>query len=361
MGRSAPSSRSRSASSDRASSIAKNGLPPETSWTRRSVARGNDVPRDRTTTSCIASASSAPIATCSTSTSARPSPSGGSASGADRWARRIPRGVSLTRRNANASARADAPSSHWTSSIARSVGPRWATSLSTDRNAAPTARSSGGAPSASSRSSAMRSAFSCGAGSPRATSSRTSATMSASPVKARPASASTGRVTSTLESLLARGVDSRGPDGRLADARLPLEHEDRDAPASAVDEPRHRSELDVPTNDGRSLRSHGTNATRPPRPRIATTRRARSSSPEPREQSATRSPREGGAAARSTPSTTDDQEEPDPPTGSRRLVPAIGPSTPCVLVPPRTGEGRVARRVARTHVPASAERVMQPR
>ena len=61
-------------------------------------------------------------------------------------------------------------------------GPLRATSLSTDRNAAPTARSSGGVPSASSRSSATRSAFNCGVGSTSATSSRTSATMSASPV-----------------------------------------------------------------------------------------------------------------------------------------------------------------------------------
>ena len=189
--------KSRCASSDRASSIAKNGLPPEISWSRRRAARGNDVPRAWTTTSCSAWASSAPIATCSTSTSARPSPSGGSASGADRWARRTLSGASLSRRNANASARADAPSSHWTSSIARSVGPHRATSLSTDRNAAPTARSSGGVPSASSRSNATRSAVNCGVGSAGPTSSRTSATMSASPVKARPASASTGRVTST--------------------------------------------------------------------------------------------------------------------------------------------------------------------
>ena len=89
------------------------------------------------------------------------------------------------------------PSSHCTSSIASSAGPRRATSLRTDRKAAPTARSSGGAPSASSSSSATRSALSCGAGSPGPTSSRTPARMSASPVNARPASASTGREIST--------------------------------------------------------------------------------------------------------------------------------------------------------------------
>ena len=104
---------------------------------------------------------------------------------------------SSSRLSANASVRADAASSHCTSSTATRTGPSAATMRSAPRNAAATARSSGATPSASSTSKDTARARRCGAGSRTRTSSRSSRKRSARPANARRTSALPGRVAST--------------------------------------------------------------------------------------------------------------------------------------------------------------------
>ena len=115
------SSGSASTSSTRASSSAKNGLPPERSWMRSSVWRANVVPRRSRRSRCSAPTLSGPTGSAIDIASASAcSSSDGAAPSARRRAssRRTGR-----RRGGAARRRARSPrtaSSHWTSSIATS-------------------------------------------------------------------------------------------------------------------------------------------------------------------------------------------------------------------------------------------------
>ena len=160
-----------------------------------------------------------------------------------------PTGSARSRRHANSSARADAVSSHCTSSTATRTGRSRASRRSSPSSATPSARSSGGAALGGSSSSATRSASACGRGSSPIASCGDPSRRSPSPAKASCASASAGRAWSTTPAAPLRLLDAGQPQRRLADPGLALEQQRRRAGRPVLGERGERGELALSPHD----------------------------------------------------------------------------------------------------------------
>ena len=133
---------------------------------RRAAAAGVRAPRCSWTTPYSSLTPSGPTSTCTDRAGGRQraTSSRSTLSTPVLRANRTPTRSLRNRRTANASAPADAGSSHWTSSIARSSGRVSASPRSAFSRAMPTACGSGGGPSSSPRTSARESARFCPSG-----------------------------------------------------------------------------------------------------------------------------------------------------------------------------------------------------
>ena len=178
----------------RAISMAKNGFPPDISWSRTSVGRRSPVPNRARNRFPIASTPSGPTVSRRNrlSGSIRSSPSGTATSSPDRAVAMTPTGSPSRRRRANSRTREVGASSHWTSSTASTTGALRLSERSTSSTARETARLSGGAPSGSARSRATSRARACGTGREAAASSTTPPSRSPSAANDSLASDSTG-------------------------------------------------------------------------------------------------------------------------------------------------------------------------
>jgi len=143
----------------RASSRPKNGFPPDVSWRRSNVWRGNGLPRRSCSSRWRAPTLSGPTGTrWRRSADSACSSNDGRAPSATRCARSTRMLFPPSLRSANTSALDDDESSHWTSSTAIRSGLPSLRSWSASRTATASARSSTRPSDPSSRRSAARSA-----------------------------------------------------------------------------------------------------------------------------------------------------------------------------------------------------------
>ncbi len=181
-------------------SSAMNGLPPQSSWIRRSTWCENELPSRVRSSRCSAPRLRPPTGSSSALSRARPSSSGSSAPGpATRCEHSRPMGSRSSRRKAKLTAASVGRSSHCTSSIQTSTGAKRAMASNAARKAAAIACGSGsGVPGGGSwTSSAISRALRCGAGTASRIASRSDPSRSARPAKARRTSLCEGSVCTT--------------------------------------------------------------------------------------------------------------------------------------------------------------------